>query len=176
MKRSATIMQLSKRSTCWVVRRLSFLERAVWSSCHPDIKKNSHLLHPVPWIPSRKIFPEAIGWSSIRVLESTVEGSAAAFREHNIVHCNEALFPGMLDGLKRKFNPCLLQNDEKDWLKGRQGGLPGVEWSPRPQPETTKSKSLGTHQKFTWRRFHELSRPPLSVITTFSGVPPSCWL
>ena len=60
----------------------------------------SHLLHPVSWISSKEILPETEGGSSIWFLKATVEGSAAAFRQQDIVHSHEAGLSGMLHGLQ----------------------------------------------------------------------------
>ena len=60
----------------------------------------SHLLHPVSWISSKEILPETEGGSSIWCLEATVEGSAAAFRQQDIVHSHEACLSGMLHSLQ----------------------------------------------------------------------------
>ena len=96
-------MRLSKRSTCWIVDRLSFLEDR-WSTFAFDssYERNPHLLHPVPWISSKKILPKAIRRSSLWILEATVEGFAAALREENIVQRYKPRFSRTLDGLQRQ--------------------------------------------------------------------------
>ena len=64
----------------------------------------SHLLHPVSWISSKEILPETEGGSSIWFLKATVEGSAAAFWQQDVVNSHEARLSGMLHSLQMDVN------------------------------------------------------------------------
>ena len=118
-------MRLSQRSTWWIVGRLSFLEKEVIKFCPLNFERNPYLLHPVPWISSWNIFPEAKRRSSLWILEATVEGFAAALREQNIIQRHKASFSSMLDGLKREFHPCrsFTRLCNTHWKKGQMDKL-----------------------------------------------------
>ena len=73
----------------------------------------THLLHPVSWISSKEILPETVGGSSIWLLKATVEGSAAAFRQQDIVHSNEACLSGMLHSLQMVMNLIFVKINHK---------------------------------------------------------------
>ena len=73
----------------------------------------SHLLHPVSWISSKEILPETVGGSSIWFLKTTVEGSAAAFRQQDIVHSHEARLSRMLHSLQMVVNLIFVKINHK---------------------------------------------------------------
>ena len=80
----------------------------------------SHLLHPISWISSKEILPETVGGSSIWFLEATVEGSAAAFRQQDIVHSHEAGLSGMLHGLQMVVNLIFVYKIHKSYKTYKQ--------------------------------------------------------
>ena len=80
----------------------------------------SHLLHPVSWISSKEILPETVGGSSIWFLKATVEGSAAAFRQQDIVHSHEAGLSRMLHGLQMVVNLIFVYKICKSYKTYRQ--------------------------------------------------------
>ena len=116
----------------------------------------SHLLHPVSWISSKEILPETVGGSSIWFLKATVEGSAAAFRQQDIVHSHEAGLSGMLHSLQMVVNLIFVYKIDKSYktykqeLKVNHLGRCGHLIFHLEEIFTIELK-----KEFTWRRFQE---------------------